>query len=134
MPEPMKPIIDTRRHQMFPTLELVEIERVRRFGVTRSYAAGEALATVGDAGDGLIIVSSGDVDVTRRDRSGGRTLIVTHGPGSFMGELAQLGGPAERWLTPYAQHPVEALIIPPERLRALLVAGGGTRRADHARP
>ena len=26
-------IIDTRRDQMFPILELVEIERVRRFGL-----------------------------------------------------------------------------------------------------
>ena len=30
-------IIDTRRHQMFPTLEPAEIERVRRFGEVRSY-------------------------------------------------------------------------------------------------
>jgi hypothetical protein len=29
---------------MFPTLEPVEIERVRRFGEVRSYRAGEALA------------------------------------------------------------------------------------------
>ena len=37
-------IIDTRRDQMFPTLEPAEIERVRRFGVNRSYGTGEALA------------------------------------------------------------------------------------------
>jgi hypothetical protein len=46
-------IIDTRRHQMFPVLEPSEIERVRRFGVVRSYAAGEALAKVGEVGHGL---------------------------------------------------------------------------------
>ena len=49
-------IIDTRRHQMFPTLEPAEIERVRRFGEVRSYAAGEALAKVGEAGLGLTII------------------------------------------------------------------------------
>jgi thioredoxin reductase (NADPH) len=45
----------------------------------------------------------------------------SHGPGAFMGELAQLSGrPA--LVDAYAQGPVEALIIPPERLRALLIA------------
>jgi hypothetical protein len=48
-------IMDTRRHQMFPTLEPVEIERVRRFGKVRSYGAGEALARVGQVGLGLTI-------------------------------------------------------------------------------
>ena len=38
-----------------------------------------------------------------------------------MGELAQLAGrPA--LVDAYAQEPVEALVIPPERLRALLIA------------
>jgi len=36
-------IIETRRHQMFPVLEFHEIERVRRFGESRSYKVGEAL-------------------------------------------------------------------------------------------
>jgi thioredoxin reductase (NADPH) len=46
---------------------------------------------------------------------------VTHGPGSFIGELAQLSGrPA--LVDAYAKDAVQALIIPTERLRALLVA------------
>ena len=40
---PPSSIIDTRRHQMFPSLEPAEIERLRRFGVLRSYNAGDAL-------------------------------------------------------------------------------------------
>ena len=36
MTVPTQSIIDTRRHQMFPTLEPAEIERVRRFGQVRS--------------------------------------------------------------------------------------------------
>jgi thioredoxin reductase (NADPH) len=47
-----QPIIDTRRYQMFSTLEPVEIERVRRFGEVRSYRTGEALAKVGQSGHG----------------------------------------------------------------------------------
>ena len=47
MPAPMPSIIETRRHQMFPTLEAAEIERVRRFGGCAVTRAGEALITVG---------------------------------------------------------------------------------------
>ena len=114
-------IIDTRRHQMFPVLEPAEIERVRRFGEVRSYGAGEALAKVGEVGHGLTIILAGKVDITQHDRSGRREPIVTHGPGAFMGELAQLAGrPA--LVDAHAQGPVEALIIPPDQLRALLIA------------
>jgi thioredoxin reductase (NADPH) len=47
MSEPIPSIVDTRRHQMFPTLAATEIERLHRFGVPRSYGAGEALVQVG---------------------------------------------------------------------------------------
>ena len=121
MPAPTQPVIDTRRHQMFPKLEPAEIERLRRFGEVRSLGAGEALAKVGAVGHGFAIILAGHVDITQRDQWDRRTLIVTHGPGSFMGELTTLAGrPA--LVDAYAQGPVEALIITPERLRAMLVA------------
>ena len=114
-------IIDTRRHQMFPVLETTDIERVRRFGKVRAYRAGEALVQVGHVGPGLTIILTGRVDVTQHDESGRRRHIVTHGPGSFMGELAQLAGrPA--LVDAHAQEEVEALIIAPGELRALLIA------------
>ena len=118
---PNPSIMDTRRHQMFPVLEPMEIERVRRFGKVRSYGAGEALAKVGEKGHGLTVILAGTVDVTQHDESGRRDPIVTHGSGAFMGELAQLAGrPA--LVDAYAQTAVDALIIPPEQLRALLIA------------
>src|SRR5262245_11727635 len=114
-------IIDTRRHQMFPVLETFEVERVRRFGKVRSYGDGAALAKVGEVGPGLTIILAGQVEIIRRDGLGHSTPIVTYGPGSFMGELAQLAGrPA--LIDAHAQGPVEALIISPEQLRALLIA------------
>src|SRR3979490_1773042 len=106
---------------MFPVLEPAEIERVRRFGKVRSYRAGEALAKVGEMGLGLTIILGGNVEITQHDQSGRRTAIVTHGPGAFMGELAQLAGrPA--LVDAYAKEPVEALLTPPDQLRALLIA------------
>jgi thioredoxin reductase (NADPH) len=121
MPAAPQSIIDTRRHQMFPVLETTDIERVRRFGKVRAYRAGEALVQVGHVGPGLTIILAGRVDVTQHDESGRRRHIVTHGPGSFMGELAQLAGrPALVYA--HAQEEVEALIIAPGELRALLIA------------
>jgi thioredoxin reductase (NADPH) len=114
-------IMDTRRDQMFPVLEPFEIERVRRFGKVRSYDDGATLAKVGEVGPGLTIILAGQVEIVRRDELGHRTPIVTYGPGSFMGELAQLAGrPA--LIDAHARGPVEALIISPDRLRALLIA------------
>ena len=116
-----QPIIERRRDQMFPDLDPVEIERVRRFGEVRSFAAGEALLTAGQIGPGLIVILAGRVDITQRNQSGGRDLIVSHGAGQFMGELAQMAGrPALVDAT--AQEPVQALMIQPDRLRALFVA------------
>jgi thioredoxin reductase (NADPH) len=121
MAAPTQPIMDTRREQMFPTLEPAEIERLRRFGELRSYSAGEALVRVGDAGHGLTIILSGKVDIGQDDEAGRRVPITTHEPGSFMGELAQLSG-RPSLVDGHAQGVVKALIIPPERLRAMLIA------------
>jgi thioredoxin reductase (NADPH) len=106
---------------MFPKLEERELERLCRFGETRTYRAGEALVQAGAVGHGLAVILSGEVDVTQHDQADRRVPIVTHGPGSFMGELAQLSGRAAL-VDAHARGDVEALVIPPDRLRALLVA------------
>jgi thioredoxin reductase (NADPH) len=113
-------IFERRRDQMFPELDPFEIERMRRFGEARSFAQGEAIFTTGRIGPGFVVILSGEVDIVRRELSR-ESLIITHGPGQFMGELAQLAGrPALAGAV--AKKPVQALIIAPERLRALLIA------------
>jgi len=111
---------DPRREQMFPTLEPTEVERLRRFGEPRRYAAGEALVRVGQTGHGRTLIVSGKVAITQHDELGGSQTIVTYGPGHFMGELSQLTG-RPSFVDGQAVKPVEAVAIPPERLRALLV-------------
>ena len=106
---------------MFPTLEPAEVERMRRFGTLCSYAHGEALVRVGQTGHGMTVILSGEVIITGRDLIGAPEAIVTHRAGNFMGELAQLTG-RPSLVDAHASGSVEALIIPPERLRALLVA------------
>src|SRR5262245_62911739 len=82
-------ILETRRDQIFPVLEPAEIERIRRFGTARSYSSGQMLAEAGKTLEGLTVILSGTVNSARHTSSGDGELIVTHGPGSFLGELAQ---------------------------------------------
>jgi thioredoxin reductase (NADPH) len=114
-------IMATRGAQMFPTLTDAEIARLARFGKPRAYRAGDALALVGEPGHGLTIILAGEVAITQRDQSGAVSPIVTHHAGSFMGELAQLSGQPSL-VDAHAVTGVEALIVAPERLRALLIA------------
>src|SRR5580698_4615744 len=114
-------IADTRRDQMYPTLEAAELERLRRFGTLKCFDDGDALVKVSETGHGLILVISGNVVITQHDELGRRTPVTTHGPGSFVGEVAQLSG-RPSLVDAYAEGAVEAVVIPPERLRALLIA------------
>jgi thioredoxin reductase (NADPH) len=114
-------ILATRSDQMFPTLEPREIERLRRFGEPRAYAAGERIVATGEVSPGLFLVLAGEVAVSQRSALGYEEPIVTHQVGSFMGELNQLSGrPA--LVDAHALGAVETVVIPPARLRDVLVA------------
>ena len=118
---PLGPSLEQRRDQIFPQLEPLDIERVRRFGEARSFAAGERPMTAGQIAAGLMVVLSGTVAVTEHDQIDAPRQIITHGPGNFLGELAQLADrPA--LVDAVALENVEALVIAPQRLRALMIA------------
>jgi thioredoxin reductase (NADPH) len=117
----LQSILDQRRDQIFPKLDAPEIERMRRFGEIRSFSVGERLMNAGQVAPGLVVVLAGKILVTEHDYLNTHQPIVSHGQGNFMGELAQLAGrPA--LVDAVAEEAVEALIIPPERLRALMIA------------
>jgi thioredoxin reductase (NADPH) len=66
-------------------------------------------------------VLSGKIEVVQYDISRRPASVAAYGPGAFMGELAQLAGrPA--LVDAFARGAVEALLIEPERLRALIIA------------
>ncbi|BCJ89592.1 thioredoxin reductase [Terrihabitans soli] len=112
---------DTRRSQLDPTLEPHEIERLRRFGTARDFDPGAALISAGQTGIGLAVVLKGHVEISQQGPSGEAEPLLTHLPGAFIGELAQLSGrPA--LVDAFAVDAVEVLEITPERLRALLIA------------
>ena len=119
MAQTSQSIIATRGAQMFPRLTDEELARLSRFGEAASYTAGEVIARPGEVGPGLLLVLSGRAEVMQQGHP--RTHIVTHERGNFMGELAQLSGrPSLVEVT--ALEPVEAIAVPPDRLRAMLIA------------
>jgi thioredoxin reductase (NADPH) len=114
-------VADLGLPQLFLVLEPTEIERVRRFAERRHYTPGEALFRIGESGHGLFVVLSGKVDLVRLDEMGERKRYLSFGPGGVIGEMAQLAG-RPVLVDGYAQGPVDVLAIPPDRLRALLIA------------
>jgi thioredoxin reductase (NADPH) len=118
---PTRAVLHPRPDQTFPTLAVAEIDRLRRFGTLRHYADGDLLFEAGQPGPGMFVVLSGQVVITQRDGLGHVTPVVEQGPGHFLAEVGQLSGnPA--LVDGTAEGPVEVLLIPPEGLRAALVA------------
>jgi thioredoxin reductase (NADPH) len=83
-------MLGARRDQMFPTMTQADIDRLRRFGESKFYETGEHIVRVGHVAPGLIVILSGKVEVTQGCGPEQRETIVTHLPGQFAGELAQL--------------------------------------------
>src|ERR1700682_3936969 len=110
-----------RLEQAFPNLTAAEIGRMRRFGEVRHYRDGEMLFETGKPGPGMFIILSGHVAITQRDGLGHVTPVIDQGPGQFLAEIGQLSGRIAL-VDGHAEGDVETLLIPPERLRALLVA------------
>src|ERR1700674_5496746 len=87
-----------RHEQTFPALTSQEIARMRRF-----------------------VILSGHVAITQRDGLGHVAPVIDQGPGQFLAEIGALSGRVAL-VDADAEGDVETLLIPPERLRALLVA------------
>jgi len=110
-----------RAQQAFPVLSAEQIEHLLPFGDRRRWHDGDALFEAGKPGPGMFVLLSGRVAVTRRDGLGNDLPVALEGPGEFLAEVGQLSAkPA--FVDGRAQGDVEALLIAPERLRALLVA------------
>jgi thioredoxin reductase (NADPH) len=113
--------LSTRRHQMFPVLTEDEIARTCRFGTVQHFPRGTRMFTAGEPGKGMFVVLKGVVAISQRNGLGRVVPIVREGPGEFLAEVGQLTGrPA--LVDGDAEEDVEALLIPPAQLRALLIA------------
>jgi thioredoxin reductase (NADPH) len=87
-------LVDTRRHQMYPVLDDLQIETARRFasGEPRRFAPGEVVFDVGERAAPAWLVLEGSIEVSGRDGLDRTVVITTHGPGQVSGELRQLTG------------------------------------------
>jgi thioredoxin reductase (NADPH) len=89
-------VVETRRHQIFPVLDMAQIETAKRFasGAARSFAPGEVVYDVGERHAPAWLVLQGTIDVVGRDGLDHEVAITTHRPGQITGELSQLTGRA----------------------------------------
>src|SRR5262249_5354892 len=132
-PGPTGPLA-SRFDQMFPVLSPAEIDRVRHFGDVRRFRPGELLCRVGKPTPGGYVILSGRVAILGRDplgRSmpvgefvqmmGGTPEDVDVLAGEVLAELGQLSGNPSA-IDAQAIEEVEAILVPTEQLRALLIA------------
>jgi len=124
----------SRFDQMFPVLSAAEIDRVRHFGDVRRFHPGELLCRVGKPSPGMYVILSGRVTTVSRDPLGrpmpaGEFIQMIGGtaqdlevvPGEVVAELGQLSGNPSA-IDVQAVEEVEAILVPTDQLRALLIA------------
>lgn len=120
--EEQTPLNNSRYDQIFPVLTEAEIERVNRFGVPCCYAAGEMLYRAGGASPGMFVLLAGAIRYTGRDGLGHRRLLRAKVErGEFTSDIGMLSG-KQALVDAEVIENVEALVIPPDRLRALMIA------------
>jgi thioredoxin reductase (NADPH) len=120
MPSQVKHLIEKRREQILPIFSSEECERFKAFGTIVRFKNGARLTTTGEEVAGMFVLLDGHVTV--RERHGTSSSDLTEiGPGHFLAEFGQLTGqPA--LVDAIATDDVEAILIPSERIRALMIA------------
>src|SRR5262245_42157884 len=112
---------DASRDQMWPSLSSEEINRLRRFGTIRRYAAGQQLVSAGDVDSGMFVLIFGSVAVSAPGGLGHVVEIIELGPGDFLAEAGMLAG-QPRLVNARAGSDTEVLVVPADQLRTVLIA------------
>jgi thioredoxin reductase (NADPH) len=89
-------LVETRHDQMFPVLDVAQIETAKRFASRepQSFSPGEVVYDVGERHAPAWLVLEGSIDVVGRDGLDHEVAITSHRPGQITGELSQLSGRA----------------------------------------
>jgi CRP-like cAMP-binding protein len=103
---------------LFSDLDLAERAQVLTIGQRRSFRAEELIFQEGDPGDGLFIVISGAVRISRPSPSGEEALAVL-APHAFFGEMALIDQ-LPRAASAIANGPADVFFIPLAALRSVL--------------
>src|SRR5258705_2418161 len=127
-------VLTSRLDQMFPVLSPAEIDRVRPFGDVRRFSSGELLCQVGKPTPGMYVILSGRAAVVGRDGLGRSlpTAEIVQLVGATVEELEVVAGEIVAELGLLSDTPsmidvqaigdVEAIVVPPAQIRALLIA------------
>src|SRR6202040_1034270 len=98
-----------------------EVTRIGGFGTVQRFERGTRLFATGEPGPGMFVVLQGALALSQRDGMGRVVPIVTLGRGQFSGEVAQLSG-GRTLVDAHAGEEVEAILVSPPQLRALIIA------------
>jgi thioredoxin reductase (NADPH) len=101
-----------------PTFDAAELAILEPLGTRRPVEVGEYLFHEGDAGYDFYVVLSGSVDISLTD-AGVDRVIITHGPGRFLGELNLLSG-SRVFLSARVAERGEVLVVPVEAFRRVI--------------
>jgi thioredoxin reductase (NADPH) len=101
-----------------PVLDAAALAELAPFGEERVVELGDVLFRAGDETYSFFVVLEGTVDIIRPDREG-ETLITTHLPGRFLGELNMLTG-QRLYLTARVSQRGRVLAIPADEFRRLM--------------
>ena len=103
---------------LIPNLDNSEIAQLESRGTRRTVEAGEYLYRAGDTGYDFYVVLSGLVEIVL-DVDGEERIIITHGPGRFLGELNLLTG-LRVFVSARVAESGEVLVVPAVELRRIL--------------
>jgi CRP/FNR family cyclic AMP-dependent transcriptional regulator len=104
---------------LFSELSDVELEKIARVAVPRSYPAGSVILREGDPGDTCYVLRAGRARVVRQHADGRAITLTNLGPGEIFGELAMFDGEV-RSATVEAIDDVQAVAILAGDLKRLL--------------
>ena len=89
-------LVETRRHQMFPLLDMAQIETARRFAsdAARSFAPGALAFGLGERPAPAWLVLEIGIEVAGAWARANVAAVTTHRSGQITGEVGQLAGRA----------------------------------------
>jgi len=124
-----RPIVDSLRSvPFFAGLDDDALGRVAAGMRSRRFRRGEVIFHVGDPGDALFIIVSGEVKIWLPSEAGEEAILVRLRPGDVFGELALLDG-APRSATATALSAAETVVLPRDRFRELISSEPAVRDA-----
>ncbi len=112
----------------FAGLNPESLERVAAGMRSRRFRRGEVIFHLGDPGDALFVLMSGDVKISLPSETGDEAILATLRPGDVFGELALLDG-APRSASATALTATETVVLPRDRFRELIATEAGVRDA-----